>query len=124
MCATKSVLLFAVKVTASGFGELNKGRLVMSEKTQEPTLGDLMNDMADSVEKFWAASAAFSHAQRVKASKSAEDRGAADSYYQRAARPHKLVDGVEVLLDEGTPECGEYMQGYECNELLGNFKQW
>ena len=98
----------------------------MSEKTQEPTLGDLMNDMADSVEKFWAASAAFSHAQRVrvKASKSAEDRGAADSYYQRAARPHKLVDGVEVLLDEGTPECGEYMQGYECNELLGNFKQW
>ena len=96
----------------------------MSEKTQEPTLGDLMNDMADSVEKFWAASAAFSHAQRVKASKSAEDRGAADSYYQRAARPHKLVDGVEVLLEEGTPEWSEYMQGYECNELLGNFKQW
>ena len=97
---------------------------MMSEKTQEPTLGDLMNDMADSVEKFWAASAAFSHAQRLKASKSAEDRGAADSYYQRAARPHNLVDGVEVLLDEGTSECGEYMQGFYANELLGNFKQW
>ena len=84
-----------------------------------------MADMADTVEMFWAASAAFSHAQRVKASsKSAEDRGAADSYYQRAARPHKRVDGVEVLLEEGTPEWNEYMQGYECNELLGNFKQW
>jgi hypothetical protein len=96
---------------------------------QEPTLGDLMNDMAGSVEKFWAASAAFSHSQRVKASKSAEDcgaedRGAADSYYQRAARPHKLVDGVEVLLEEGTPEWSEYMQGFYANELLGNFKQW
>lgn len=90
---------------------------------QDPTLGDLMNDMADSVEKFWAASAAFSHSQRVK-SKSAEDRGAADSYYQRAARPNKQVNGVEVLLEEGTPEWSEYMQGYECNEQMRNFKQW
>jgi hypothetical protein len=56
--------------------------------------------------------------------KSAEDRGAADSYYRRRTRPHKVVDGVEVLLDEGTPEWDEYMRGYRVNEQMRDFKQW
>jgi hypothetical protein len=56
--------------------------------------------------------------------KSAEDRGSADSYYRRGAHPHKIVDGVEVLLDEGTPEWDEYMKAYYDNERMGDFKQW
>ena len=55
--------------------------------------------------------------------KTAYDRGAADSYYSRAMIPHKMVDGEQVLLERGQ-EWDEYMEGYACNEDLGNFKDW
>jgi len=51
------------------------------------------------------------------------DRGMADSYYQRAIIPHKIVDGKQVLLDRGN-EYDEYMEGYKTNEDIGNFKDW
>jgi hypothetical protein len=51
------------------------------------------------------------------------DRGAADSYYSRAMIPHKMVDGKQVLLERGK-EWDEYMEGYACNENIGNFKDW
>ena len=57
-------------------------------------------------------------------SKSAEDRGSADSYYRRGAHPHKVVDGVEVPLAKDTPEWQEYMKAYYDNERAGDFKQW
>ena len=47
----------------------------------------------------------------------------ADSYYSRAMIPHKMVDGKQILLERGK-EWDEYMEGYECNEDLGNFKDW
>jgi len=51
------------------------------------------------------------------------DRGAADSYYSRAMIPHKMVDGKQILLERGK-EWDEYMEGYACNENIGNFKDW
>lgn len=52
------------------------------------------------------------------------DRGAADSYYGRKPFPHKRVNGDEIELAPGTAEHAEYMQGYNDNENLGNFKTW
>jgi len=52
------------------------------------------------------------------------DRGAADSYYRRKPFPHKRVGEEEIELAPGTAEHAEYMQGYNDNEGLGNFKAW
>jgi len=56
--------------------------------------------------------------------KTAYDRGAADSYYGRAMIPHILIGFQQVLLEKGTQEWDEYMEGYACNEDIGNFKDW
>lgn len=56
--------------------------------------------------------------------KSAEDRGSADSYYRRGPRPHKFVDGVEVLLEADSAEGREYMRAYYENERLRNRKEY
>jgi hypothetical protein len=61
--------------------------------------------------------------RRYNMNKTAYDRGAADSYYSRAVIPHKWIDGEQVLLERGQ-EWDEYMEGYACNEDLGNFKDW
>ena len=56
------------------------------------------------------------------------DRGSADSYYRRPAKPHYFPDGdvgfsdpVTDLTDE---EKAEYYRGYEDNERAGDFKDW
>jgi hypothetical protein len=56
--------------------------------------------------------------------KTAYDRGMADSYYSRAMIPHILIGFQQVLLEKGTQEWDEYMEGYEWNEELGNWKDW
>lgn len=57
------------------------------------------------------------------------DRGSADSYYQRAARPHYFkgatYNSLEVLeADMTEEEIREYFLGYDENEKSGNFKDW
>jgi hypothetical protein len=58
---------------------------------------------------------------------SLHDRGGADSYYGRPARPHyggvggELGDRVEVTDPDSV---AEYMAGYEENERLGNKKEY
>jgi hypothetical protein len=57
---------------------------------------------------------------------SPRDRGRADSYYHRAIRPHKWLDGigrVEVT-DLTAEEIAEYHAGYQENEDAGEFKEW
>lgn len=58
----------------------------------------------------------------------AYDRGAADSYYHRPARPHYFVGDTyqseEILAQPGTPEWEAYMAGYEHNEQFGDKKDW
>jgi hypothetical protein len=56
------------------------------------------------------------------------DRGAADSYYGRARRPHYFTGATyssqEILLEEGAPAYDEYMAGYDFNEQCGDRKNW
>lgn len=57
------------------------------------------------------------------------DRGAADSYYGRALRPHYFVGATyssdEVTRDQMTREEIEaYYAGYDENEEAGNFKDY
>ena len=58
----------------------------------------------------------------------AYDRGSADSYYHRPARPHYFVGDTyqspEVLARPGSPEWEAYMAGYEHNERYGDKKDW
>lgn len=57
------------------------------------------------------------------------DRGAADSYYGRARRPHFFTDAT--YSSEEIPErfmtaqqVAEYHQGYDDNEASGDKKNW
>jgi hypothetical protein len=57
------------------------------------------------------------------------DRGAADSYYGRAPRPHYFVGDTyssdEVTRDQMTREEREaYHAGYDYNEEMGDKKDW
>lgn len=54
------------------------------------------------------------------------NRGAADSYYGRARRPHKWPNGHHELetVDLTPEEKDEYHQGFNNNESEGNFKDW
>jgi len=53
------------------------------------------------------------------------DRGAADSYYGRAPRPHYFVGATTVMIDDMTPEeVAAYYAGYDDNEEAGNFKDY
>lgn len=57
------------------------------------------------------------------------DRGSADSYYQRGPRPHYYVKGLmnsEHVEEENMTEqeIAEYMQGFNDNENIRNFKDW
>lgn len=57
------------------------------------------------------------------------DRGSADSYYQRGPRPHYFkgdtYNSPEVLQTDMTEqEIAEYMQGFDDNEKINNFKDW
>jgi hypothetical protein len=59
----------------------------------------------------------------------AYDRGSADSYYGRAFNPHYFVGATYSTtrideVDMSAEEIEAYAQGYDDNELLGNFKQW
>ncbi len=56
--------------------------------------------------------------------KTAYDRGMADSYYGRARIPHIWINFQEVPLEPGTQEWDEYMEGYDRNEAMENFKDW
>lgn len=57
------------------------------------------------------------------------DRGSADSYYGRGARPHYYI-GDTGLSDKvensgmNEDEIKEYYAGYEYNEQAGEFKDW
>ena len=57
------------------------------------------------------------------------DRGAADSYYQRLARPHYYLGDTYTTdkVDEDAMsdwECECYFKGFEDNEASGNFKEY
>ena len=57
------------------------------------------------------------------------DRGSADSYYQRGPRPHYFKHDTyhsEEVLEENMTEqeIAEYMQGYNDNEAMANFKEY
>jgi hypothetical protein len=55
------------------------------------------------------------------------DRGSADSYYRRPARPHKYPQGTyngEPVTDLTPEEVQAYMKGYMDNEQSGDFKDW
>lgn len=52
------------------------------------------------------------------------DRGAADSYYRRGREPHKMVNGHREQLKPDSPEWREYMDGYDVNEAIENYKDW
>jgi hypothetical protein len=55
------------------------------------------------------------------------DRGSADSYYRRPARPHKYPMGTyngEPVTELTADEVTAYMQGYMDNERSGDFKDW
>lgn len=56
--------------------------------------------------------------------KTAYDRGASDSYYGRARIPHIWINFQEVLVERGSKEWNEYMEGYDVNEAMENFKDW
>jgi hypothetical protein len=51
----------------------------------------------------------------------AYDRGSADSYYGRKFSPHYTDGGVQVQIEEGTPEYQEYLKGWSENT---DFKDW
>ena len=55
------------------------------------------------------------------------DRGSADSYYRRPARPHKYPNGTyngKPVTELTADEVATYMQGYMDNEKSGDFKDW
>jgi len=57
------------------------------------------------------------------------DRGSADSYYQRGPRPHYYVESTtnsDRVEEENMTEqeIAEYMQGFNDNENIRNFKDW
>jgi hypothetical protein len=56
------------------------------------------------------------------------DRGRADSYYHRPARPHYFEGGTyesdAITAEPGTAEYEAYMAGYEYNEAHGDKKDW
>jgi len=55
---------------------------------------------------------------------SPHDRGAADSYYRRGKLPHKIVEKTIIWLLPNTSEWLEYMEGYDENEKMRNFKEY
>ncbi len=57
------------------------------------------------------------------------DRGAADSYYGRGAKPHYYVGGTqtsEIITEERmtASEIAAYYAGYDYNEQYGDKKNW
>jgi hypothetical protein len=57
------------------------------------------------------------------------DRGSADSYYRRGAKPHYYKGATyssEIVTEESmtAEEIAAYYAGYEWNEKLGDFKNW
>ncbi len=55
------------------------------------------------------------------------DRGSADSYYNRGARPHWWPEGTgrgEMVTNLTEAERAEYMAGYDDNEQYGDKKNW
>jgi len=57
------------------------------------------------------------------------DRGAADSYYQRAHDPHYYPEGTYInkrmeSRDMSGAELRAYYMGYEYNEKFGDKKDW
>lgn len=59
----------------------------------------------------------------------AYDRGSADSYYRRGAKPHYYKGDTyssEIVTEEQmtAEEIAAYYAGYDENERSGNFKDW
>lgn len=55
------------------------------------------------------------------------DRGSADSYYGRLARPHWWPEGTGLgreIAELNQAEVDEYIAGYEWNERHGTKKSW
>jgi len=57
------------------------------------------------------------------------DRGSADSYYRRGAKPHYYKGATyssEIVTEESmtAEEIAQYYAGYDYNEQLGDFKNW
>jgi hypothetical protein len=56
------------------------------------------------------------------------DRGSADSYYHRPARPHYFEGATyssdAIVAEPGTAEYEAYMAGFEYNEAHGDKKDW
>lgn len=48
-------------------------------------------------------------------------RGGIDSYYHRSPQPHRVVDGVEVPVEEGSEDWHAYMDAWYRNT---DFKDW
>jgi hypothetical protein len=57
-----------------------------------------------------------------EAQSSAYDRGDADAYYGRKAKPHKMVDGKRVEDDLSDEEVKDYHKGY--SENPSGTKSW
>ena len=72
---------------------------------------------------------AYSSTARYTRHGGSYDRGSADSYYGRPAKPHYFEGDtygsvlVEVV-DPTNDEYMAYMQGYCDNNEAGNFKDW
>ena len=55
------------------------------------------------------------------------DRGRADSYYHRPARPHYYPNGTyngDPVTDLTDEQIQEYLNGYQWNEDFGDKKNW
>lgn len=57
------------------------------------------------------------------------DRGSADSYYHRGAKPHWYPEGTghgEAITEErmSAAEIEAYYAGYDYNEMFGDKKSW
>ena len=55
------------------------------------------------------------------------DRGGADSYYGRSSSPHYWPEGTGhgiKVVDLTDEEVQQYLEGWDENEDLGDFKDW
>ena len=55
------------------------------------------------------------------------DRGTADSYYGRSAKPHYYPHGTyngKPVTGLSNQQTQIYMAGYDWNEINGDFKDW
>jgi len=110
--------------------------LMMTESTFDKNFGDLatvskmltgsadkLRQLAESMNKQAHKGPQFNR----KRPGSLYDRGAADSYYHRARKPHWYPNGtgsLPMVVDLTHDEIKEYNEGYDDNESSGIKKEW